>query len=84
VIYSAGSFQSTDTDAAYSAVAARTERSRMESRIVHLLWGQARMYVAPSSIIVALWPRWSLLVADRSEAGRRPAASWNLACHLAR
>jgi len=24
------------------------------------------------------------LVADRSEAGRRPAASWNLAYHLAR
>jgi len=24
------------------------------------------------------------LVADRYEAGRRPAASWNLACHLAR
>jgi len=24
------------------------------------------------------------LVADKSEAGRRPAASWNLAYHLAR
>jgi len=24
------------------------------------------------------------LVTGRSEAGRRPAASWNLACHLAR
>jgi len=24
------------------------------------------------------------LVADRSEAGRRPAANWNLAYHLAR
>jgi len=25
-----------------------------------------------------------ILVTDRSEAGRRPAASWNLAYHLAR
>jgi len=28
--------------------------------------------------------RYLYLVADRSEAGRRPAASWNLAYHLAR
>ena len=27
---------------------------------------------------------YAILVADRSEAGRRPAASWNLAYHLAR
>jgi len=27
---------------------------------------------------------YATLVADRSEAGRRPAASWNLAYHLAR
>jgi len=27
--------------------------------------------------------RYAILVADRSEAGRRPAASWNFACHLA-
>jgi len=26
---------------------------------------------------------YDILVADRSEAGRRSAASWNLACHLA-
>ena len=26
----------------------------------------------------------AILVADRSEAGRRPVASWNLAYHLAR
>jgi len=25
---------------------------------------------------------YAILVADRSEAGRRPAASWNLAYHL--
>jgi len=27
---------------------------------------------------------YAILVAERSEAGRRPAASWNLAYHLAR
>jgi len=27
---------------------------------------------------------YAILVADRSEAGRRPATSWNLAYHLAR
>ena len=27
---------------------------------------------------------YAVLVADRSEAGRRPAVSWNLAYHLAR
>jgi len=27
---------------------------------------------------------YAIVVADRSEAGRRPAASWNLAYHLAR
>jgi len=27
---------------------------------------------------------YAILVADRSVAGRRPAASWNLAYHLAR
>jgi len=27
---------------------------------------------------------YAILVADRSEAGRRPAASWNLAYHVAR
>ena len=27
---------------------------------------------------------YAILVADRSEAGRRPAASWNLAYHLLR
>jgi len=27
---------------------------------------------------------YAILVADRFEAGRRPAASWNLAYHLAR
>jgi len=27
---------------------------------------------------------YAILVADRFEAGRRPAASWNFACHLAR
>jgi len=36
----------------------------------------------------ALWVRakfhYAIMVADRPEAGRRPAASWNLAYHLAR
>ena len=27
---------------------------------------------------------YAILVADRSDAGRRPAANWNLAYHLAR
>jgi len=39
----------------------------------------AKCQVANKGLIPLLY-----LVADRFEAGRRPAASWNLAYHLAR
>jgi len=47
----------------------RTHYKVLRKRPVYLL--QAKFHYA-------------ILVAGRSEAGRRPAASWNLAYHLAR
>jgi len=41
------------------------------------------MFVFSSCIVKAKF-NYAILVADRSEAGRRPAPIWNLAYHLAR
>jgi len=49
---------------------------------------RVRIYVTaicgPAPGFVKVKFRYAILVADRSAAGRRPAASWNLAYHLAR
>jgi len=46
----------------------------------------AKVVGATSSegVLVKAKFHYAILVTDRSEAGRRPAASWNLAYHLAR
>jgi len=41
-----------------------------------------RVYKLMSTLVKAKF-HYSILVTDSSEAGLRPAASWNLACHLA-
>jgi len=48
-------------------------RKGMQNEEIMVVWSivKAKFYYA-------------ILVADRSEVGRRPAASWNLAYHLAR
>jgi len=40
--------------------------------------------IIPARTLVKAKFHYAILVADRSEDGRRPAASWNLVYHLAR
>jgi len=50
----------------------------------HRLTSQAADSVGCETVRLKAKFHYAILVADRSEAGRRPAVSWNLAYYLAR